>query len=218
MARPFPVPETTPGYRPHFPMPGFNPALNLIIQVPPTSSQIARSWRRSYFTLSNLDSSCRSSTSANCQACKDRNTRLLSGWDAHLKQGVQIHDTFLELGVETRNVDMNYQVRPSTGRTTPLRSYNPIYRPSSPLFTCHPPEHSEPEGQDVVIYYHVGGSRVGNLGSEDLACRRIYKELGCTVYSCDYCLMPQYTADEAYSDAVEAFDGIFRMRKGKRWW
>jgi hypothetical protein len=54
---------------------------------------------------------------ANSQAGKDRNARLLSRRDAHLKQGIQIHDTFLELGVETRNVDMNYQVRPSSGRT-----------------------------------------------------------------------------------------------------
>lgn len=35
MARPIKVSETSPEYRPHSPMPDFNPPLSLIIQVPP---------------------------------------------------------------------------------------------------------------------------------------------------------------------------------------
>ena len=72
------------------------------------------------------------------------------------------------------------------------------------------------EGKDVVIYYHGGGLYVGDLDSEDLTCRRICKQLGCTVYSVDYRLMPEWAADDAVYDALEAFRCIISTRKVKR--
>lgn len=165
LARPFTVPETAPGCRPHFPMPNFNPPLSLIIQVPFTSSRMAAPEEEASLLSQIPIQAAVALQAAYSQTCKDRNARLLSGGDAHLKQGIQIYKTFLKLGVETRSVDMNYQIRLSSGRTTDIRSYNLTYRPSSLLSTYHPPEHPDPEGQDVVIYYHVGGSRVRNLDS-----------------------------------------------------
>ncbi|KAF4630938.1 hypothetical protein G7Y89_g7197 [Cudoniella acicularis] len=48
-----------------------------------------------------------------------------------------------------------------------------------------------------------------------MTCRRICKLLSLTVYSIDYRLMPQFSADDALSDAVHAFRAI-SLEKGKR--
>ena len=72
------------------------------------------------------------------------------------------------------------------------------------------------EGRDIVIYYHGGGLYVGDLDSEDLTCRRICKELGCTVYSVEYRLIGEFAADDAVTDAMEAFRCIASTRKARR--
>lgn len=131
------------------------------------------------------------------QRCKDLNAQLLSGRDKHLTAGIKIHNTCI-------------------GRT-PIRSYKAIPDPKNPL-----PSHDLGSAQleevlrPIVIYYHGGGLYVGDLDSEDLTCRRICKALQCTVYSVEYRLMPEFTADNALFDALEAFRGITSMREGSR--
>lgn len=64
-----------------------------------------------------------------------------------------------------------------------------------------------------MIYFHGGGLYVGDLDSEDMSCRRVAHELGCTVYSVDYRLMPTFTAENALTDAKIAFSGITKERE-----
>ena len=68
----------------------------------------------------------------------------------------------------------------------------------------------------MVIYYHGGGLYVGDLDSEDLTCRRICKELGYTVYSVDYRLMTDFTADDAFDDAMAALLAIILVQKPQK--
>lgn len=131
------------------------------------------------------------------QQCRDLNAQLLSGRENYLTEGIKIHDTHIA--------------------QTPIRTYHPI-----PAVEGPPPPYDlklAPIKEDlrpVVIYYHGGGLYVGDLDSEDLTCRRICKELQCIVYSVEYRLMPEFTADEALSDALLAFQGISPMKKGRR--
>lgn len=102
----------------------------------------------------------------------------------HLTSGLTIHD-FLIPG----NADGSFNI--------PARSYVP-----APTST----EAGLEQGTvPLVIYFHGGGLYVGDLDSEDLTCRRICKGLQCTVYSVDYRLMPQHSADDSLADAVQAF-------------
>jgi acetyl esterase/lipase len=66
----------------------------------------------------------------------------------------------------------------------------------------------------MVVYFHGGGLYVGDVDSEDLTCRRICKGLRCTVYSCTYRKMPQFTAEDALYDALYAFKEIAGYKKG----
>ncbi|KAF8859358.1 hypothetical protein BDZ45DRAFT_714100 [Acephala macrosclerotiorum] len=129
------------------------------------------------------------------QRCKDLNAQLLSSRDKHLTEGIKIHDTCI-------------------GRI-PIRSYNPIPEPEASA-PSHDLKSTQKEEvlRPIVIYYHGGGLYVGDLDSEDLTCRRICKALQCTVYSVEYRLMPEFTADQALFDASEAFRGITFLRKG----
>lgn len=120
------------------------------------------------------------------QSCREQNAALLAGRDAYLKTGIAINDG---------------EISPENGHRIPIR-----------LYTSTSPNERIKES-DVVVYYHGGGLYVGDLDSEDLTCRRICKELGYTVYSVDYRLMTNFTADDAFDDAMTAFLGIIQQRK-----
>lgn len=194
---------------------GFEPDPSLILESPPpldpawlAHEEVAGLLQKPVMT------GIKARQEAYSQACRDRNARLLSGRDEHLNHGIHIHDTFIELGLD---IALPGEREPYTrARKIPIRSYNPSSLPSGPPPSYVPLGKSEPEGQDIIIYYHGGGLVVGDLDSEDLTCRRICKDLGCTVYSCDYRLMPEYSADEACNDAFQAFVGILRLRRARR--
>jgi len=120
------------------------------------------------------------------RSCRERNVALLRGRDAYLKEGIVIRDW------EILNKE-NYRI--------PIRSYNSISA------------EERMNQDDAVIYYHGGGLYVGDLDSEDLTCRRICKDVGCNVYSVDYRLMTDFTADDAFDDAMTAFLGIIQLQK-----
>ncbi|KAH6679426.1 Alpha/Beta hydrolase protein [Halenospora varia] len=119
--------------------------------------------------------------------CKTLNTLLLSGRDAPLTHGLVIRD---------------FTISSASGHTIPIRHYTPS---SSSNSESDDPRKEDAEKLDTVIYYHGGGLYVGDLDSEDLTCRRIVKSLGVKVYSVDYLLMPQHSADDALADALHAF-------------
>jgi acetyl esterase/lipase len=143
------------------------------------------------------------------QRCKDLNAELLAGRDKHLTEDIEIHNTRVEVEPYPGSLSPNPHF-------IPIRSYNPWSNPSGPSPVEFNEEKPQPEGSPIVIYWHGGGLYVGDLDSEDLTCRRICKELQCTVYSCDYRLMPQHTADAALEDAVTAFMRITASRKASR--
>ncbi|EPE26684.1 alpha/beta-Hydrolase [Glarea lozoyensis ATCC 20868] len=124
------------------------------------------------------------------QRCKDLNKLLLSGQESHLQNGIDIKDTF----IPSSKVDHQIGIR--------------SYTPSSSL------KSQEGTATPTVIYYHGGGLYVGDLDSEDLACRRICLAQSCTVYSIDYRLMPEFTADDALSDALEGFRHVTALHTG----
>lgn len=193
----------------------FTPDPNLILENPPPLDPAWLAHEKGENLLSKpviLDVKARQA--AYSQACRDRSAQLLSGRDEHLNHGVHIHDTFIEIAPE---IAYPGEREPHTqARKIPIRSYNPSSLPSGPPSSSVPPWKPEIGGQDIIIYYHGGGLVVGDLDSEDLTCRRICKELGCTVYSCGYRLMPDHSADDSCDDAVQAFAGILRLRKARR--
>lgn len=121
-------------------------------------------------------------------ACKAINAELLTGRDKHLTEHISI-------------LDLNLEAHPNSvdSHSIPIRKYSPA---SSSAMT-----------KNTVVYFHGGGLYVGDLDSEDLTCRRICKALYCTVYSCTYRKMPQFTADDALSDALYAFKEIASYKK-----
>lgn len=133
------------------------------------------------------------------QTCKKRNAQLLATRDKYLTEGLVLNDT---------------KVPARDGHLIPIRAYNPAEHASGPP----DPRQDGPEeqGRPVIVYYHGGGLKVGDLDSEDLSCRRLCKELGCTVYSVEYRLLPDFTADRAIDDAIEAFGWIAQMRRASR--
>lgn len=192
----------------------FNPDPRLILEAPPPLDPTWLAHETAAGLLSKpVLTGIKARQEAYSKACRDRNAQLLSGRDEHLNHGVRVHDTSIEIGS-----DINHpgEIEPCfRARKIPIPSYNPSSLPSGPPPAYTPSRKPEPEGQDIVIYYHGGGLVVGDLESEDLTCRRICKELGCTVYSCDYRLMPDHTADQACDDAFQAFAGIIRLRKAR---
>jgi acetyl esterase/lipase len=129
------------------------------------------------------------------QRCKDLNKILLDTRDSHLRNNMDIIDTFIS----------SSQVPGTKGHDRiAIRIY-------SPLSLSKSQEHVE---IPTVIYYHGGGLFVGDLDSEDLTCRRICLSLFCTVFSVDYRLMPDFTADDALSDALDAFRHVAASRSG----
>ena len=160
------------------------------------------------------------------QKCRDLNAHLLSGRDKDLNDGIIIYDTQIEtssdpncddsLGLPIRSKNPSSPPAFANNHFIPIRSYNPVSFPSGPSFQQFEAKDQGQEGSPIVIYYHGGGLCVGDLDSEDMTCRRICKSLQCTVYSCDYRLMPDYCADAALSDAVRALMSIASTRKGSR--
>ena len=198
----------------------FNPNPDLILRVAPP---LDPAWLAHETTLPPPpppidDAKARQETYS--KACKARNAALLAGRDSHLNHGIKIFDTVVNPGPDH---DHLFPISPpaplSRGHRIPVRSYNPSSSPSGPLPVYprgSPKGVEEEQGRDIVIYYHGGGLYVGDLDSEDLTCRRICKELECTVYSVDYRLMPEFTADDAVRDALGAFNWITAMRKARR--
>jgi acetyl esterase/lipase len=130
------------------------------------------------------------------QQCEDQNTLLLNGRDVHLGKDIDIKDTSIFSSATPKSKGEN-QIG--------IRTYTPQSLDTSQTAV----------NTTVMIYYHGGGLFVGDLGSEDLTCRRICLALSCTVYSVDYRLMPDFTADDALSDALGAFRHIAACNIGK---
>ncbi|KAL3422279.1 AB hydrolase superfamily protein 5 [Phlyctema vagabunda] len=113
------------------------------------------------------------------KACRDRNAMLLT-----------TRDVALGFGIKTENSSI-----PTEGHQIPIRCYYPSSKPT-------------PAASLSIIYYHGGGLKVGDLDSEDLACRRICKGLQITVYSVEYRLLPDFAPDTAILDAWAAFTSL----------
>jgi acetyl esterase/lipase len=118
------------------------------------------------------------------RACIERNAKMLAGRDSRLADGIDIKDR--QINVDSHAISI---------RTYRIRS------PTLNLKTC-------PENEDLVIYYHGGGLRVGDLDSEDLSCRRICKDGHTSVISADYRLMGDFPPSAAVEDAYVAFKYI----------
>jgi acetyl esterase/lipase len=197
------------------PVQDFNPDPKLILQSPPPldPAWLAHEKAAGLLTKAAI-TDAKTRRKAYSQACRDRNACLLSGRDQHLNHGIHISDTFVAVGTDRYHPGEREPY--SRARRISIRSYNPPSWPSGPPDAYWVDGKAPPEGPDIVIYYHGGGLAVGDLDSEDLTCRRICKELGCTVYSCDYRLMPDHTADQSCEDALEACASILRLRRGRR--
>jgi acetyl esterase/lipase len=144
--------------------------------------------------------------------CKASNAELLRGRDRYLNDHISISDTSIEA-----------DSGPADAHLIPVRKYSPTLPFSASL---------SPGliARNTIVYFHGGGLYVGDLDSEDLTCRRICKALNCIVYSCNYRKMPQFTADDALSDALYAFEVIAGHKKegklivmgsssgGRRYW
>lgn len=115
------------------------------------------------------------------RTCKDLNALVLSQ-NTHLNTNLHIGDTFMSPSS-------------ASARTEPIKAR--LYHTEN--------NDGRPSLERVVMYFHGGGLYVGDLDSEDLTCRRLALESPCTVFSIDYRLLPEFTADQALEDCVGAF-------------
>ena len=213
---PSPAPPTPPP-------PEFTPNPDLLLRSAPPLDPAWIAYEATLPAVSHASSaSTESPQETYSKSCKTINAHLLSGIYSSLNHGIKIHDSFLD---DRPNLDALFPIQQaptSRGRRLTIRSYSPESSlPDAPsvYFTKRPPgsaEQEEEEAKDIIIYYHGGGLYVGDLDSEDLTCRRLCKELGCTVYSVNYRLMPEFSADDAVFDAMNAFRQITSMRRARR--
>jgi len=196
----------------------FHPEPSIILETPPALDPL---WL-AHEEASNLKSKLvitdpKDAQIAYSEACKQLNAHLLSGRDSDLNHGIKIHDTFIDRGYGTRHdAFTDHSRNAARSHRIPIRTYNPSSSPDGPSLPLPQSEKGIVEDKDIVIYYYGGGLCVGDLDSEDLACRRICKELGCTVYSIAYRLMPDFSAEVAFKDAMHAFTEITRLRRARR--
>ncbi|ESZ96624.1 hypothetical protein SBOR_2991 [Sclerotinia borealis F-4128] len=97
----------------------------------------------------------------------------------------------------TQHLHLTHSFIPSsspTGHQIPTRLYTPTHlsHPSTPL----------------IIYFHGGGLLVGDLDSEDLTCRALSLSLSTPLLSIAYRLLPEFTADDAVSDALSSYSHL----------
>ncbi|QSZ36600.1 hypothetical protein DSL72_006480 [Monilinia vaccinii-corymbosi] len=57
----------------------------------------------------------------------------------------------------------------------------------------------------MIVYFHGGGLSVGDLDSEDVTCRALALSLRVPLISISYRLLPDFSADDAVSDALTSF-------------
>lgn len=60
----------------------------------------------------------------------------------------------------------------------------------------------EPEG--TLLYMHGGGFVIGNVNTHDILCRQLAMHSGCSVFSLDYRLAPEYPFPTAVNDVWDA--------------
>ena len=220
-AYPPPYSEEPQPPTPDFPeSPAFCPNPDLILQTAPP---LDIAWLAHEVTLNhsppNPDTIPIGRQEAYSESCKALNARLLSGIYSSLDHGIKIFNTCIDTEITSGSDQIlfsNPEPPFSRRRKIPIRSYNPAAEPRTPPSDKKVGGVEDKEVEDIVIYFHGGGLYVGDLDSEDLTCRRICKELACTVYSVDYRLMPQFAAEEAVDDAMVAFSRITGTRNAKR--
>jgi acetyl esterase/lipase len=116
------------------------------------------------------------------QACKARNAQMLAGRDKYLAEGMEIADS---------------SIKARDGQQIPIRVYIPSDSINGRV--------SSGENENLIIYYHGGGLKVGDLDSEDLSCRRICEEARVIVASVEYRLAPPWMPQKCLDDAYDAF-------------
>lgn len=126
------------------------------------------------------------------EACKSRNAAMLASRDSHLAHGLSIHDSTITSPDSKQIRIRTYQISAKDGAELEIG----------------------PE-DDLVLYYHGGGLRVGDLDSEDLSCRRICKDTSSTVISIDYSLMPDHHPNVTVQEAWDAFLAITTLHAPK---
>lgn len=159
---------------------------NLFIRTPPPLNPLWREYeRKAGFTKQPLYKNPIEHQSAYSEACKLRNVTMLKGRDRHLAVGILVQDSTItgtggcQIATRTYKVEANAHL-----------------------------EETVAAEDHLVIYYHGGGLRVGDLDSEDLSCRRICKETLSTVISVNYRLMPVHHPSLAVQDAFDGFKSI----------
>ncbi|KAI9641954.1 hypothetical protein NHQ30_009823 [Ciborinia camelliae] len=111
------------------------------------------------------------------QNCIDQNTLLLRTSLIHLTQNLLVTSS---------------SVPSPAGHQIPTRLYTPTFL-------------SDPDSAPLAIYFHGGGLFVGDLDCEDLTCRALSLSLSTPLLSISYRLLPDFSADDAVSDALSSF-------------
>ncbi|PQE24431.1 atp synthase d chain protein [Rutstroemia sp. NJR-2017a BBW] len=125
--------------------------------------------------------------------CLRQNTHLLSTSLSHLTHNIHLTDSSIASSPTN-----------TPPHSIPTRLYQPASLPST-VPTTHP----------LIIYLHGGGLQVGDLDTEDPTCRLLCLSLQLPVLSLTYRQLPQYTADDAVTDALDAYDHICSIYPGR---
>lgn len=66
------------------------------------------------------------------------------------------------------------------------------------------PERRDP-GAPLMVYYHMGGGVIGDLGTHHAFCTMIASTVGCPIISVDYRLAPEHPCPAGLEDALAAY-------------
>ena len=73
--------------------------------------------------------------------------------------------------------------------------------------------YDDANSKSAIVYYHGGGFLFGNIETHDNYCRFLARESKVKIISIEYRLAPEHKFPDAFNDAYDSFQYIYRKRR-----
>ncbi|HII82118.1 MAG TPA: alpha/beta hydrolase [Ferroplasma sp.] len=73
--------------------------------------------------------------------------------------------------------------------------------------------YDDANSKSAIVYYHGGGFLFGNIETHDNYCRFLARESKVKIISVEYRLAPEHKFPDAFNDAYDSFQYIYRKRR-----